>query len=177
IKLYLGYIRFSCGMVTLSFTAVYIINQVKLRRLILGISARGLARAIEMSDSYVSSIESMATKNQFTINELSKIALVLKCEVRDFYPPDEMLLKNDGSNVLKEIISLADIEGASKVISGMTGIGYFDGSRLDEETTSSGVAKYLDVLGKKEAPVVQQALNNFVANGKLTLTNGSYIQP
>lgn len=164
-------------MVTLSFTAVFIINQVKLRRLILGISARELARLIEMSDSYVSSIESMVTRNQFTINELGKIALVLKCEVRDFYPPDEILTKNDGSNVLKEIISLADIETATEVIDGMIGIGYFDGSRLDEETTSSGVVKYLDVLGKKEDPFVQQALDNAVESGKLTLTNGSYIQP
>ena len=164
-------------MVKLPYSAVYIINQVKLRRLILGISARSLAKELGLVPQYISKIESMKQVYQYPLEMLAKIAKILGCEVRDFYPPDELLLKNDGSNVLKEIISLADIEVASKVIEGMTGIGYFDGSRLDEETTSSGVAKYLDVLGKKEAPVVQQALNNFVANGKLTLTNGSYIQP
>ena len=114
----------------------------------------------------------MVTKNQFTINELRKIALALKCEVRDFYPPDGMLAKNDGSNVLKEIISLSQVEVATEVIYGMIDIGYFDGSRLHEETTSSGVAKYLDVLGKKEAPVVQQALDSAIESDKLMLDNG-----
>ncbi len=159
-------------MMTLPFVAIYIINQVKLRRLIAGIPAEKLSELIGMSDAYISGIESMATKNQYPLDVLTKIAKVLKCEVRDFYPPDELLLKNDGSNVLKDIISLADIEGASNVINGMIEFGYFK-----KPKSFANIAKHLQIYGKPEAPIVEQALNNFVANGKLTLTNGSYIQP
>lgn len=159
-------------MVTLSFAAVYIINQVKLRRLVLGISARDLSRLIEMSDSYVSSIESMATKGQYTTNELSKIALVLKCEVHDFYPPDELLSKNDGSNVFKKIISLSEIEDTLIVIDGLINAGFFKNGKSVED-----VARHLFVYGKREATVVQETLDINAKHGKLTLTNGSYIQP
>ena len=56
----------------------------------------------------------------------------------------------------------------------MISIGYFDGSRPDEETTSNGVAKYLNVLGRKEVLVVRQALDNAVDRGKLVLKAGVY---
>ena len=159
-------------MVKLPYSAVYIINQVKLRRLILGISARSLAKKLGLVPQYISKIENMDQDYQYPLEMLSKIAKILGCDVREFYPPDELLMKNDGSNIFKKIINLSDIEVASKVINGMIETGYFKKAK-----SLTKIAKHLQVYGRSEAPVIEQVVNNFATNGKLTLKNRSYFQP
>lgn len=158
-------------MVKLTFSASYIINQVKLRRLIFGISARDLSERIGLVPQFISKIESMDQGNQYSLEMLSKIADELQCKVRDFYPPDDLLLESDGPKIPKEIISLADTEIAKKVIDGMIDIGYFGKPKAFIE-----IQKYLHIHGRPEVPTVQLALDDAVDNGKLIATDDHYHQ-
>lgn len=113
------------NMIKLPFFAVYIINQVKLRRLIKGYSARKLSEAIGLESQLVSKYESETNKNYYSHQVLIKIADVLGCSVRDFYPPDEILLENDGEYITKTIISLSNLEDVKKVLTGLIDDAYF----------------------------------------------------
>ncbi|QQD11626.1 helix-turn-helix domain-containing protein [Sphingobacterium sp. UDSM-2020] len=157
-------------MVQLSFTATYIINKIKFLRFVLGISAEQLSANISMSDSYISSVESMANKSQYPHAILIKIADVLGCTVRDFYPPDEILLENDGEYITKTIISLSNLEDVKKVLTGLIDDGYFSKSRAFEDIT-----KYLHINGKPESTVVKKGLEWTIENGLLTMNDGKFI--
>lgn len=158
-------------MVQLSFTATYIINEIKFLRLVLGISAEKLSTDISMSDSYISSVESMANKSQYPYEILVKIAKVLGCTVRDFYPPDEILLENDGEYITKTIISLSNLEDVKKVLTGLIDDGYFSKSRTFEKIT-----KYLHIDGKPESMVVKQGLDWAIENSLLAMNDDSFLK-
>lgn len=157
-------------MVQLSFTATYIINKIKFLRLVLGIPAEQLSADISMSDSYISSVESMANKSQYPYEILIKIADILGCSVRNFYPSDEVLMENDGEYVTKTIISLSNLEDVKKIIVGLIDDGYFSISRTFEL-----IAKYLHIDGKPESTVVKKGLEWAIENGLLTMNDGNFI--
>ncbi|UZJ66596.1 helix-turn-helix domain-containing protein [Sphingobacterium sp. KU25419] len=133
-------------------------------------SAEQLSANISMSDSYISSVESMANKSQYPYEILIKIAKVLGFSVRDFYPSDELLMENDGEYVNKIIISLSNLEDVKKIIIGLIDEGYFSKSRTFEKIT-----KYLYIDGKPESMVVKQGLEWAIENGLLTMNDGNFI--
>lgn len=157
-------------MIQLSFTASYIINKIKFLRLVLGISAEQLSADISMSDSYISSVESMANKSQYPYEILIKIAKVLGCSVRDFYPADAVLMENDGEYVNKIIISLSNLEDVKKIIVELIDDGYFSKSR-----TFVKITKYLYIDGKPESVVVKQGLDWAIENNLLAMNDSSFI--
>lgn len=157
-------------MIKLPFFAVYIISQVKLRRLIKGYSARKLSEDIGLESQLVSKYENETNKNLYSPQILIKIAKVLGCTVRDFYPPDEILLENDGEYITKTIISLSNLEDVKKVLTGLIDDGYFSKSRTFEKIT-----KYLHIDGKPESMVVKKGLEYAIENGLLTINDGGFI--
>lgn len=157
-------------MVQLSFTATYIINRIKFLRFVLGISAEQLSGDISMSDSYISSVESMANKSQYPYEILIKIAKVLGCSVRDFYPSDEVLMENDGEYVTKTIISLSNLEDVKEIIVGLIDDGYFSEARTFETIT-----KYLHINGKPESKVVKEGLEWAIENSLLKMDEDHFI--
>ncbi|MGA6119332.1 helix-turn-helix domain-containing protein [Sphingobacterium anhuiense] len=157
-------------MIKLPFFAVYIINQVKLRRLIKGYSARKLSEDIGLESQLVSKYENETNKNLYSPQILIKIARILGCSVRDFYPSDEVLMQNDGEHVNKIIISLSNLEDVKKIIAGLVDDGYFSKSRTFEKIT-----KYLHIDGKPESAVVKQGLDWAIVNGLLTMNDSSFI--
>ncbi len=67
----------------------HIINQVKKRREVLGLSQEKLAFALGFeSQGYISKIESSNPKydDTYNINHLNDIAKILKCSPKDFWP-------------------------------------------------------------------------------------------
>lgn len=158
-------------MVKLSFSAIYVINKVKLARLIQGISARQLSLDITNNqDEYViSRHESTAYKTQYPHYTLILIAKVLNCDVREFYPSDEVLLENDGSRFVKEIISLSNIDDCTLVINEMIDAGCFNDGMSFEETSI-----HLHEQGKPNSLVIEQALKAAEKANKLSLRNGKY---
>ncbi|GGH20271.1 hypothetical protein FAZ19_10010 [Sphingobacterium alkalisoli] len=150
-------------------SAIYSINQVKIRRLIKSISAEDLSLAIGKSTEYVSNVETITNKNQYPHDVLVAIAEILGGPVRDYYPPDEELLENDGSRFVKEIISLSNIHDCALIINGMIDEGCFVDGKSATDTSI-----YLHEYGKPNASVIDQALRSAQKSNKLILREGKY---
>lgn len=156
-------------MKRLSLSAIYSINQVKLRRLVKSIAARELSKAIGKSPEYIGNVETITNKNQYPHDVLLAIAEVLDCNVRDFYPPDEELLESEGSRFVKEILSLSNIDDCTFIISGMIDADCFvDGMSADDTN------KHLHEYGKPNSLIIEQALKAAEKANKLNLQNGKY---
>ena len=158
-------------MIKLSFTAVFIINRVKFKRIVNGYSARDLSEKIGQESQYISKVESMLSKSQYPHQILIKIAEVLECSPRDFYPSDEVLQNNSGELVEKEIISLSNLDDTIMILLAMQSDGYFSKERSTED-----LLRYLYILGKPEANVVKEALSTLVRESKLKKLSDNFIE-
>jgi len=158
-------------MIKLSFTAVFIINQVKFKRIVNGYSARDLSEKISQESQYISKVESMAGKGQYPHQILIKIATILECSPRDFYPSDEVLQNNSGELVEKKVISLSNLDDAIKILLAMKLDGYFS-----EERSTEVILRYFHILGKPEANVVKEALSRLVKESKLKKLGDNFIE-
>ncbi len=76
-------------MANITPLSLYIINKVKLRRLILALSARYLSLLLKHSEGYVARIEDGKYDNQYPASELPNLAKELKLEIHELLPPDE----------------------------------------------------------------------------------------
>lgn len=64
----------------------YIIKQVRQRRSKLKISQQYLADCLNVSRSFIKSIESPKTDKAYNVDHLNEIAKILKCSMREFIP-------------------------------------------------------------------------------------------
>ena len=74
-------------MVTpLTTIELYTIDQVKKKRNELGLSQLELSHKLEMSDSFVSHVESSKKRAKYNLNHLNSIAKIFGCSLKDFFP-------------------------------------------------------------------------------------------
>jgi len=158
-------------MIKLSFTAVFIINQVKFKRIVNGYSARDLSEKISQESQYISKVESMAGKGQYPHQILIKIAAILECSARDFYPSDEVLQNNSGELVEKKIISLSNLDDTIEILLAMVSNEYFSKERSIED-----ILRYFYILGKPEGDVTKEALSRLVKESKLKKLGDNFIE-
>ena len=64
----------------------YIIEKVKERRIELGFSQLALSQRLEMSDSFVSHVESVSKRAKYNINHINALSIALSCSPKDFLP-------------------------------------------------------------------------------------------
>lgn len=64
----------------------YAIEQVKIRRLAMGMSQAALAAEADLSYGFIGHVESGKGRAKYNMNHLNNFALILKCSVRDFFP-------------------------------------------------------------------------------------------
>jgi len=64
----------------------YAINQVKARRLAIGLSQAALAAEANLSYGFIGDVEAGKRKCKYNLNHLNMFAIVLKCSVHDFLP-------------------------------------------------------------------------------------------
>lgn len=141
--------------------SLYIINQVRLRRLILGISARYLSSLLEHGEAYVSNIESTVNENQYPPHEYPKIAKALNCSIHDLLPPDDMKQTSTGELVEKVILSLNNKADLKLVIEGMTQNGFFDTPVSHED-----IAKHLEIKKEEQMELLVEIMSE-IAPGRL----------
>lgn len=65
---------------------LYLIEMVKKKRKELGLSQLELSQKLEMSDSFVSHVESAKKRAKYNVNHLNAIAKLFKCSPKDFWP-------------------------------------------------------------------------------------------
>lgn len=147
------------GIVALSLS---IINQVRLRRLILGISARQLSFLLEHSEAYVSNVESILSQGQYPPHEYPKLAEALKCTVHDILPPDNTEQKSTGALVDKIVLSLSNRADLKLVMDGLIAYGFFDHPK-----TMDDVARHLFIEKKEQVDLLFEVLESIVKEGAL----------
>ncbi|MCF0055144.1 helix-turn-helix domain-containing protein [Dyadobacter sp. CY356] len=64
----------------------YVIDQVKRRRLELGISQKELSFHLEVSEGYVGLVESSKTDDKYSLKRINDLAIILHCSPRDLLP-------------------------------------------------------------------------------------------
>lgn len=67
---------------------LYVINEVKKRRLKKGISQSTLSCRMDMSSSFVSHVESLKRRAKYNLNHLNRLAHILECSPKDFWPEE-----------------------------------------------------------------------------------------
>lgn len=63
---------------------IYVIQQIRRRREMLGLSQEALSYRMGLTSSFVGNVESGRSK--YAVKHLNMIAIVLKCSIKDFFP-------------------------------------------------------------------------------------------
>lgn len=64
----------------------YVIDQVKKKRIAKGISQLDLANELDMSTGFIGMVESKNYPSHYNIQHLNKLAVILECSCKDFFP-------------------------------------------------------------------------------------------
>jgi len=64
----------------------YVINEVRKKRISMGISQKELAYLLEMSIGFIGNIENPNYRAKYNLNHLNELAKILKCSPKDFLP-------------------------------------------------------------------------------------------
>ena len=64
----------------------FVIDEVKRRRLELGISQKELSFLLEVSEGYVGLVESSKTDDKYSLKRVNDLAIILKCSPKDLLP-------------------------------------------------------------------------------------------
>lgn len=142
--------------------SLFVINQVRFRRFILGVSSRKLSELLEHSTSYVGRIDSQATQDQYASHEYPKLAEALKCTVQDFLPSDDIKQKSTSALVDKVVLSLSNQADLKLLMDGLIASGFFDRPK-----TMDDVAKHLFMEKKEQVDLLFEVLEGIVKAGTL----------
>lgn len=149
-------------MATITKLSLFVINSIKLRRLVLGIPASRLANFLNHDKSYIFNIEKNELPAQYPIHEYPALAQALDWETHDLLPPDEADQKSDGTLVEKTVLSLSNEADMQLVLEGMIAHGFFYEGKTIAET-----AKHLFIEGKAEEKVLQKVLSSLTKSNRL----------
>ena len=64
----------------------YVINEVRKKRISMGISQKELAYLLEMSIGFIGNIENPKYRAKYNLNHLNELAKIFKCSPKDFLP-------------------------------------------------------------------------------------------
>lgn len=120
-------------MVKLTYLSLYLINRVRLRRLVIGKSSRILSEGINHSSAYVGMAESAASKSQYPPHEWSSLANELDCEIHDLLPENQTT--STGELVDKIILSFHNEKDVREVILALIKNGFFNTSKTITDTS------------------------------------------
>lgn len=71
----------------------YVIDKVRERRIHAGITQVILSNLIDTSDKFVGNVESGKSKHKYNLNHLNKLANILECSIKDFFPDQPLVSK------------------------------------------------------------------------------------
>jgi len=67
---------------------LYVSEQVKRKRLAVGMSQAILAVKLNVSDAFIGQAEQPNHKTKYNLSHLNKIAQIFKCKIQDFLPEE-----------------------------------------------------------------------------------------
>lgn len=156
----------------ITWLSLFIINKVKFRRYILGLSARQLSLNLKHGESYVSKIEDPDQPNIYPAHEWPNLAQELKFETHDLLPPNDMDQTSDGTKFEKKILTLRNDEDMLLVVKGLVDYGFFS-----ENKTFGDVAKHLYIEDKElESEILKETLSAAATEGLLALYGDLFVK-
>lgn len=138
-------------MIKISPLSLYIVNQVKLKRLVLGYSAEHLSFILKLSHGYVISVEDPEIQAQYPTHQWPKLAVALGCDINVLLPPGKST--STGELIEKKVLSLSNEADARKVIAALKEHGFFK-----EEKSLEEVVKHLNVQDEGQIKVLRKVL-------------------
>lgn len=155
-------------MIKISPLSLYIVNQVKLKRLVLGYSAEHLSFILKLSHGYVISVEDPEIQAQYPTHQWPKLAAALNCDIIDLLPAGQST--STGELIEKKVLSLSNEGDVRKVITALKEHGFFEEgisanineiSRLHDvslEMTLEKLIKHLNVQDEGQVAVLRKVL-------------------
>lgn len=140
-------------MTEITALSLYIINQVRLRRLTLGIPAKRFSKLLKHSSNYVLNIENSRKDTTYPPHEWPKIADILNCTVHDLLP--EASNETPGKLVEKVILSLNEKGDVKKILLAMSNHGFFS-----EEKSLEDVTKHLFLTDKQQINIIEKSMKD-----------------
>lgn len=64
----------------------YVIDRVREKRIQAGLTQAVLSVAMDLNPKFVGSVERLSTDDKYNLNHLKKIADILGCSIREFFP-------------------------------------------------------------------------------------------
>lgn len=147
-------------MVKITALSLYIINQVKFRRLVIGMPAKRLSKILDHSSNYVFVIESLNREASYPPHEWPKLAVALNCTVHDLLPPEKN--NSTGELVEKVVLSLSNKADLNLVIEGLISYGFFDRPKAIDE-----IAKHLFIEKQEQLELLYKVMDGFLQTGYL----------
>ncbi len=143
------------------FLSLHIINEVRIRRLALGITQQQLSRKLNHSDTYVGQIESKK-KTQYPVSEWVNLAINLNCIVDDLLPKEKY---NNQSNPVEKIITVIDKRmGPVWMIHSLIESGFFD---TPQTLNQIAIRCNMDLEEKHKSNYFSFALDKYVNERQL----------
>ena len=94
---YFFYDLLSRTMAEISAIEQYVIDKVREKRIKAGLTQVVLSLAMDLSSKFVGNVESDRTTAKYNINHLNKLAIVLECSIKDFFPEEPIQNSTFGS--------------------------------------------------------------------------------
>ncbi len=134
-------------------TSLFILNRIRLLRLVLGISAYQFSLLLNKSSNYINNIESKSTSNKYNSADYPSVAQILGCSLTELMPPDDWEVSTSHDKVEKKVFSLEDPDFVKMVLEG---IKHSENAHvLKEEST---LFRYLNVRNMEEKKTIISVL-------------------
>lgn len=77
----------------------FVINKVRERRVHQKMSQSELATRLDVSDGFIGMVESLKYPSKYSVEQLNRLAIILKCSIKDFMPdaPIQPKASNSGN--------------------------------------------------------------------------------
>lgn len=158
-------------MKNITALSLYIINNVKRRRLIIGLSSKALSRILGYGEEYVANIESKR-QAQYSHIDYPAIATALNWEPHDLLPDNDQPY-SDGELVEKNVLSLDNPEEMEIILIGMKKNLYFNSPKSINEILDYLYLTTSDRPNERRKDL-QSVLNKLVNRGVIKVNEDLY---
>lgn len=157
-------------MAKITRLSLYVINNVKVRRIFLGYSAEHLSILLKRSHGYALTAENPKLKSQYPPHEWPIIAKELNCTVHDLLPADDMDQISTGELVDKVVLNISHKADLKLIVQGLISYGFFDRSKTIENIT-----KHLEMKKEEQVDLLVGVMGGFIRDGNLKQEKNSFV--
>lgn len=143
-------------MAKINRSSLYLINSVKLYRLVNGFSTRVFSERIGKSEGYVGRCEGAASDHKYNSADYPLIANELGCVLSDILPPTDWEVSDSHEKVDKVVVSLSDPAFVLEVLKGIQ-----DSEYADVLKDLQQLYRHLSTKDAKEKAVIQKVWEEF----------------